>query len=245
MADLYGGENEDAELRERRLMLEQMGQEPGVAMQDRVPLEGAQSGSRRTEGMRSMDFQDANQNGIDDRDEPSDTPDRSAWNTKGYSVPQYTATDFGNAPSGWDQTKWADPNAQQPKYVVGRILMAGDRSTPEGRAEIIANIQKAYPGTTYSGKDKVSIPGVGQNIDIFQGASAGLWGPAWQPPEEGGSARPPGYYGPNSAGMANAVGSSLVPDDWDAYKQMQARLQELLGGGGTFDREALLRQMMR
>lgn len=113
-------------------------------------------------------------------------PDTSSWNDDGYGKPQHTATSFGNAPAGWDQKKWTDPNHQTPKYVVGRIVVSnGDMKDPVKRAQAIADIQKAYPGATYNGKDIVTIPGVG-DVDVFQGASAGVWAPAWQPAGGGG-----------------------------------------------------------
>lgn len=115
-------------------------------------------------------------------------PDTSGWDTNGYSTPGYTAAagTFGTAPSGWDQAKWENPNHQSPKYVVARILQSsGDMKDATARQSAIANIQKAYPGTTYNGKDKVTIPGVG-TVDIFGGASAGVYSTAWQPVEEGG-----------------------------------------------------------
>lgn len=114
-------------------------------------------------------------------------PDTSAWDTNGYEKPGYVPESYGNAPSGWDPAKWANPNHQSPKYAVGRIIVAnGDMKDPGNRQKAIADIQRAYPGATYNGKDRVTIPGVG-TIDIFQDASSGMWGPAWQPMDGGGS----------------------------------------------------------
>jgi len=108
------------------------------------------------------------------------TRDTSSWDTNGYATPGYTATNFGNAPSGWDQTKWTDPNHQSPKYVVGRILYSvGDLKDPANRERAIQQIQQAYPGTTFNGKDRINVPGIGE-VDIFTGASAGIYGGAWQ-----------------------------------------------------------------
>jgi hypothetical protein len=107
--------------------------------------------------------------------------DRTGWNTDGYATPNYTADNFGNAPAGWDSKKWSDPKHQTPKYVVGRILtQAGDLRDPNKRNEAIANIQKAYPGAQFNGKDKISIDGGRSWVDIFGGASAGIYSPAWQ-----------------------------------------------------------------
>jgi len=80
---------------------------------------------------------------------------------------------------GWDAAKWADPNHQTPKYVVGRIVSQYG-ADDAGFAKAVAEIQKAYPGTTTDGKDKVTIPGVG-TIDIRTEASSGGTGWAWQP----------------------------------------------------------------
>lgn len=108
---------------------------------------------------------------------PSPTPAAApaanpAWNTDGYAGPQYTAQHYNqNARAGWDQTKWADQNHQTPKYAVGRIL---DGYTPsiEGLNTAMGDIQRAYPGATFNGKDKITLPGVG-TIDVLQNAGSG------------------------------------------------------------------------
>lgn len=123
---------------------------------------------------------------------PSTGPDTSSYNSDGYAKPQYVppAGSYGQAPSGWDQTKWNDPNHQSPKYAVGRILVAaGDLRNPANRQKAISDIQKAYPGAQFNGKDKISIDGGKTWVDIFGGASSGIYSPAWQPDEgsDGGS----------------------------------------------------------
>lgn len=106
------------------------------------------------------------------------------YDTDGYPKPGYTPSNYGSAPAGWDQTKWADPNHQTPKYVVGRILVAnGDMKDPNNRSKAIADIQKAYPGAQFNGKDRISIDGGKTWVDIFGGAGAGLYTPAWMPDE--------------------------------------------------------------
>lgn len=122
---------------------------------------------------------------------PTSGPDTSKYDTDGYNKPQYVPESYGNAPPGWDQTKWSDPNHQSPKYAVGRILVAnGDLRDPNNRTKAIEDIKKAYPGTQFNGKDKISIDGGKTWVDIFGGASAGVYSPAWQPDEgsSGGSA---------------------------------------------------------
>jgi hypothetical protein len=111
---------------------------------------------------------------------PYTPPDSSGWKTDGYAAPQFTPTATGPAMPGWDQTKFADPNHQTPKYGVGRILQQFP-PTVAGLTQALPQIQKAYPGTTFNGKDKLTIPvGDGRvlTIDALQGASQG--GGAWQ-----------------------------------------------------------------
>lgn len=79
-------------------------------------------------------------------------------------------------PPGWDATKWNDPNHKTPKYVVGRIL-AKYPPTTAGMQQAIPELQAAFPGLTFNGKDKINVPGLGE-IDVLQGASSG--GTAWQ-----------------------------------------------------------------
>lgn len=111
-------------------------------------------------------------------------PDSSKWNTDGYATPGYTAQNAGGVLSGFDATKWNDPNHQSPKYVFGRILQEaaggdGRLETPEQRDAAVKNILQAYPGATFDGKQKVTMPDGGV-IDIFQGADAGHYGAAFQ-----------------------------------------------------------------
>jgi hypothetical protein len=134
--------------------------------------------------------------------------DTSKWNTKGYAAPTSAATSSYAAPSGWDQTKWADQNYQDPKYAIGRILMeasggTGSLKDPAQRQAAIAAIQKAYPGATFNGKDMIQLPGGGAPIDIFRGASSGEYGIAFQPqiPGESGQGGPAASGGGFSAAM--------------------------------------------
>ena len=206
---------------------------------------------------RTADFRDSNQNGRDDRDEggggmmapgdmkpmpaPAPGPDMSAFNTDGFAQPGYTASSFGNALSGWDQAKWADPNHQTPKYVVGRaIAEGGNMQDPAARASVIANLQKAYPGTTYDGKDKVTIPGVG-TFDIFGGAGEGRFTPQFLQEGGGGMSAPYGGGG----GMPMAGGArSILPTDQSTFDALVRRLRSAAGGGDNgYDQQALLALM--
>jgi hypothetical protein len=171
-------------------------------------------------------------------------PDTSAWNTDGYAKPESTAQNFGNVLAGFDQTKWADANHQTPKYVTGRILQEasggdGRLQSQEERDAAIAAIQKAYPGTTFNGKDKVNIPGVGE-VDIFTGASRGEYGAAFQ---TGGGAPKSGLASAMDMSMGGGaldMTNALIPTDDGFYAQAQQYIQSLLQPGNRLDRDALL-----
>jgi hypothetical protein len=104
--------------------------------------------------------------------------DNSGWNTDGYAKPAFTAQAGGGPLAGWDATKWADVNHQTPKYVWGRI--AASNMGPEGLnvPKAVDELIQAYPGATFNGKDKVTIPGIG-TIDLLGGASIGQNTPQW------------------------------------------------------------------
>lgn len=174
-------------------------------------------------------------------------PDQSGWNTNGYETPQFTAENFGNAPPGWDQAKWLNPNHQSPKYVVGRILASnGNMADQASRDAAIAQIQQAYPGTTFDGKDKVTIPGVG-TVDIFTNASTGEYGMAWQPLDEnGGAASSPAGMGTGplgGLGAPGAGGGGLIPMQWTNQQEFLRKMMELLGMDGAANRAALMDEM--
>jgi hypothetical protein len=94
-----------------------------------------------------------------------------------YYAPQAQAQQPSSAAmAGWDGAKWSDTSHQTPKYTVGRILSQYP-PTVAGLSQSLPEIQRAYPGATFDGKDKIMIPGVG-TIDVLQNASQG--GTAWQ-----------------------------------------------------------------
>lgn len=111
----------------------------------------------------------------------------SPWGTGtpdagGFATPQFTADNFGNAPGGYDPVKWTDPLHQTPKYVAGRIYQSGKQAGLP-LDQIVANIQRAYPGTTWNGRDVINVPGIG-NVDFvtdFGPTSASGNIVAWQP----------------------------------------------------------------
>lgn len=156
------------------------------------------------------------------------------------------------APAGWDQTKWDNPEHTTPKYVVGRLGTAfGDLRDEGNRNAFIAAVQQAYPGTTFNGKDTLTIPGAAEDgsdlhIDVFRGASVGEYGLQWidkdieareraaQQAAAGGWLPPapaavPGAGGGGGGGFSTSSGSlstSLAPNpNRAAY---QARIAELL-----------------
>jgi hypothetical protein len=110
--------------------------------------------------------------------------DKSKFNTDGFASPGYTAANAGGFLRGWDETKWNDPNHQTPKYVIGRILGEASGGTGElkdaaQRDMAVKNILAAYPGATFDGKDKITMPDGGV-IDIFEGAGSGLYRASFQ-----------------------------------------------------------------
>lgn len=106
------------------------------------------------------------------------TYDSSQWDTDGWGTPQYLGKAAGGAMAGWDQKNWDDQNMQTPKYVVGRIL---SNYTPsmDGLGQAMQEIQQAYPGATFDGKDKIEIPGLG-TIDVLVNAGGDNMSWAWQ-----------------------------------------------------------------
>jgi len=93
-----------------------------------------------------------------------------------------TGFDPTNAPAGFDPAKWADPNHQTPKYVVGRITQSYP-NTPEGRAAAAAEILAAFPGAEQIDEDDFFFPGIGI-VDIYGDAAGGTFSPQWIPDSE-------------------------------------------------------------
>ncbi len=142
-------------------------------------------------------------------------PDLTGAKTSGHVMPKFTTSKAGATPLGWDAGKWADPMHQTPKYVVGRIMSAYDLKNPEQRGQAISEIQQAYPGTTFNGKDRLTFPGGGV-VDIFGAAGAGEYRPQWLSESEGDGSMPPAsaiqsVLQPNAAAVA-AGGGPLEVD---------------------------------
>lgn len=165
-------------------------------------------------------------------------PSNEAWVTKGYARPSYTAQKAGSALEGWDAGKWNDANHQTPKYVVGRILSeAGDLTSADNRANAIRNIQQAYPGAQFNGKDKISIDGGRSWVDIFGGASAGEYRPTWQDESaQGGASAPSASAGVLAGGIP--LPAQLQGNPLDQIQQALAALQ-----GNSPNLQALLSQL--
>lgn len=176
--------------------------------------------------------------------------DTSKWNTDGYATPGYTAQNYGNAPAGFDRTKWADADHQTPKYVLGRITNSyaqNGRIDKAGMEKAFGDIQKAYPGSTWSGKDKVTVPGVG-TVDLVKGMSddgmgevqyGSVLGPDGQPSKKSNRSSVM-----NAAGSLDATGmssgdavQSLTTDS--VWKRLMAQINEINGPAAT-DKNALM-----
>lgn len=145
---------------------------------------------------------------------------QGTWNTDGYAAPQVTAQNAGPVPAGWDAEKWQNADHQTPKYAVGRILSQFP-PTVDGLAQAAEQVAAAYPGASFNGKDKLTIPGVG-TIDVLKGAGNG--GEAWQwLPDEGAGAAVPAAAG----GVAMDAGGPLTVADLSDPQRMAAILAEL------------------
>jgi hypothetical protein len=159
--------------------------------------------------------------------------DTSKWDTDAYAPPAHTAASpTPHAPPGWNNEKWNDPNHQTPKYAVGRILSQFEPRT-ENMDAIVAEIDKAYPGTKRTGNGDVTIPGVG-SIDILQAADVG--GKAWHWGAEGaGSGKDAGASsrGKRATGGDQGAGYDVGGDIAGAsdINTIIARLGLLAGGG--------------
>jgi hypothetical protein len=166
-------------------------------------------------------------------------PGSEAWNTEGYQAPQHLPASVGNVMPGWDATNWNDPNMQTPKYGVGRIL-SNFPGTLGGLKQAMPEIIKAYPGTTFDGKDKISIPGVGDDIDVLINAVDGddNSGSGFQWPSEGGDA--------GGAAAGAGAGPSLIDATGGASNQgdVQAIIAQLIGREGQQSETGLAQALL-
>lgn len=108
---------------------------------------------------------------------------RQPYNTNGYAQPNKVAGAGGGPLAGWDIDKWNDPSHQTPKYVSGRFMAeAGDQKNAANRDKYLDSMKEAYGAENFrfNGKDKISIDGGKSFVDVWGGAGAGLYTPAWQ-----------------------------------------------------------------
>lgn len=146
---------------------------------------------------------------------PPTTAPKPTYNTDGFANPAYQAAKPGGVMSGWDATKWGDANHQTPKYVGGRIFSQFNPNDPSQWAAAAQEFIRAYPGSTYDGSDKITMPD-GRVIDFVVNSSGD--GPkswSWQDESEAGAApqAPMGGPGamlrqPANAGAAGGAGGS-------------------------------------
>jgi hypothetical protein len=141
--------------------------------------------------------------------------------------------------------------ASHPKYAFAAIAQDYP-DTPAGLEAMAKDPRFAQAGFKFVGKDKIQVPN-GSVIDVGTAFSEGGGkGWNWQPvsgpdaAESGGGngAQRPGMGGPAFGGpSAFSTIQGLVPTDSAFYNALQAKLQEILGGSGAMDREALLRML--
>jgi hypothetical protein len=165
--------------------------------------------------------------------------------TNGFAKPGYAVQGSPQAPPGWDQSKWADPSHQSPKYVVGRILSQYPQTT-EGLSQAMAEIQQAYPGSQQTGEDTISIPGVSTSLDVVKAGGGFWWGPET---DASGNPYPKGASGDEGGGGDSSGGYNASGDvaTSDVIAKIIARLSGMAGGksqgaGVMSARDALLQQ---
>lgn len=186
-------------------------------------------------------------------------PDFSQWDTDGYAKPGHVAANPGPAPAGWDPVKWADPNHQSPKYVVGRILNQYPATT-EGLKQALPELQRAYPGAKLVGPGDIDL-GFGDGaVDVLIGAAQGGRGWTWidqagaaagaAPPADTLGSAPPGTtppvsggggVGPVDSGGTPSTGKSLN----DILRDLAASTPEFTPGAGKGAMDAGLAALMR
>jgi hypothetical protein len=165
--------------------------------------------------------------------------------TNGFAKPGYAVQGAPQAMPGWDQTKWADPAHQSPKYVVGRILSQYPQTT-DGLKQAMGEIQKAYPGAQQTGEDTLSIPGVSTSVDVVKAGGGFWWGPET---DANGNPYPKGASGDAASGGDSSGGYNAGGDvaTSDVIAKIVARLGAMAGGQGQgagvmSARDALLQQ---
>lgn len=166
---------------------------------------------------------------------------QALWHTGGYAAPAaWNVGNYGATPGGYDDAKWMDPNYLTPKYAVGKLYQSGKLAgTP--LEEIVKQIQAAYPGTGWNGKDLLTnFPGIG-NVDFIRDfglTSASENGLAWQPESE--NAGPEAAISSLFSGVQLPQGGGQQAPSPDggapaANNELMTILRSLISGGGNQD----------
>jgi hypothetical protein len=194
--------------------------------------------------------------------QPQAQVDTRSWNTDGFARPQYVAPKAAPHPMpGWDRAKWADPNHQTPKYVIGRIL-SGIKPRTANMDQAVALIAQAYPGTRRTGSGDITIPGIG-STDILKAADVGgkAWhfggqskgAPAAQQPAQAYGQQPQGAAGvdPYTALLQSLVApqaqapQAQAAGQWESspqYQQMAEQMAALQQQMATWQQQATAQQ---
>lgn len=159
----------------------------------------------------------------------------------------------GQAPAGFDQKNWADPNMQSVKYAAGGFLNGMTKPSQIARAVGGADFQKRFPGATFDGKDRVNFNGAMSDgdsgvpvydVDVLMGAdkgadsSNGFW---WGHDVPGMNKGPGGVtVGQGGPGVSGPMGNPASPGQSDLMAQILASLQDQQP-----DPQALLQQTLR
>ncbi len=127
----------------------------------------------------------------------------TTYNTGGYNTPASITARTGQAPAGWDQTKWSDPNKQDPKYAVAGIIQNAIANGEKNLSpDTVAKIAQAYPGATQINGTSVNIPGIG-NVQVMNDGQA-RWDNINNQPNGGGDT---GSGGGSAGGGSFTLGS--------------------------------------
>lgn len=160
---------------------------------------------------------------------------------------QQTLSRSGNAPAGYDQKNWANPNMKSVKYDAGGFLAGKTRPSEIAGIVTSADFQKRFPGATFDGKDRVNFNGAMSDgttgtpvydIDVLMGAdregdsSNGFW---W------GHDVPGMNQGPAAGGAPTSNTLPIAGQQSDLMAQILAALQQ----DQQVDPQALLQQVMR
>ena len=129
--------------------------------------------------------------GEDKKEDPAGVPERT-----------------GQAPPGWDPTKWADPDHHTVKYDAAAFLYGLTKPSEIAAVVNSAAFQARFPGAAFNGTDKIDFGSVTEDgvpvgvIDVLMQSdqagdtSAGLW---WGAGPTGGGSEETAATGPETA----------------------------------------------